>query len=238
MALAIIDRGHKTLAVFSGTSTTLSVSGISSGSLLVIAAVWFDDDADLITQVSDDVNGNWTSTTRSGLFSNQNNAQFWYKENSGSNPTTITVTFGNTGSGNDFNLEFNVSEVTGAVTASALDANVTNTGTGTDFSTTWGTLAQADEILFQIGHHDGGPSSLTQDTGDGYTLIWETEGAAAVPHLVQYKIVSTTAPPVANITYGGGPVGWGTRGLSFKAASGSSPFAQSKKRFFFHGVRR
>jgi hypothetical protein len=220
MALSYRFVAHKTRATFAGTSTTLALSGISPGSLLVCGLSWFDGNGDDISDVEDDVNNSWVSTTIHQLQSNQAGIQLWYKENSGNNPTLLTATFPNTGGANNMQLEFDVVEILGAMTANALDKNITNSDSSQNADIAWGTLAQQDEILFQIMHHDGSTRSLTEDSGDGYALIGESESDTnGNPYLFQYKIVNTTTPPDANVAIGTGNVVWGTRGLSFKAAA-------------------
>jgi hypothetical protein len=221
MALSYRFVAHKTRATFAGTSTTLALSGISPGSILLCGLSWFDDSQDDVTDIFDNVNsGSWDATTRHELQSGAGNIQMWYRENTGDNPTLLTVEFTNGGGADNFQGEFDVVEILGGMTANALDKNATNNGTSQDASIAWGTLAQQDEIIFQLMHHAGNTRSLTEDSADGYTLIGENESdTGGNPYLFQYKIVSTTTPPNANVAIGTGSVAWGTRGLSFKAAA-------------------
>jgi hypothetical protein len=239
MALGYRFVAHKTRATFAGTGTTLALSGISPGSILLCGLSWFDANGDDISDVSDDVNGSWPSTTIHQLQSDQAGIQMWYFENSGDDPTLLTVTFPNTGGSNNMGLEFDVVEILGGMTANALDKNITNSGNGQNASIAWGTLAQQDEILFQLMHHDGNTRTLDEDAADGYTLIGENHSdSGGNPYLFQYKIVSTTTPPDANVTIGTGAVNWGTRGLSFKAAAAGATPLPSADVLATHSRRR
>lgn len=218
---------HKArLNIAAGGSTTISVPSVAAGNLLVILMAWFDGDAGEAITVSDDKGNSWQTPTVAGTASgaaNQSHVGIRYAMNVAAGTTVLTITPSNTGSGATTDFEADVLEISGAPTSGALDKDLEATGTSASMAIDWGALAQATELLLMIGSHTGTDTALTEDSGDGYTLISENEdNDLGQAYLSQRDVVATDSPPIANIALGASR-DWFAVGISIKAAELPTP---------------
>ena len=225
----------------SATSLTRTFgSAVGAGSLLVAHGAVFNSGGSGEPTVSDTVNGTWTGYSTTGYFTSgdaDSEIYLWSFPNSAAGTPAVTMNPPGTSSDNDLTLF----EITGAATSSPRDVSVTNTGVFTTSATTsvvTGTLAQAAEIIISSFSHTGGDVTLTEDTGDSFTLADENQlNSTGQTFNVQYKIVAATTSLTVNGTIGsnaGENKTWFTGVASFKEAAGGKafpPFHRSQ-RFF------
>lgn len=224
MALAARQIKVSTRAGGANSATNAFASTILAGSLLVSGCAIFNASGVPEATISDNVNGTW-STNTGFLVTAESVAQVQVNAFPNSAAGTVTVTCNPTGSSADIDLM--LFEITGAVTSSPRDVNVTASGTtnsaGGNATVTTGTLAQADEILIAGMSHGDAGATLTQDTADGFTLANENENnSTGQTFLFQYKIVTVTTSLAVDTAYGSAVSGgspWFTGVTSYKAAT-------------------
>lgn len=201
----------------SGVSTTVVITPANTavaGTLVVVLAGVTN--STLINSISDTNGNTWTADTTVSV-NGQNYRLFYCIANANlDNTDTITVTYSAT-SGNKV---VGVSSVSGVNTSSPRDLGLVGSfGSGTAASTTTGTLAQADEIVFGYTWVNGGQ-------GDGFTKdpSFSTLGAyfadvgSSALH-IEYRIVNSTVP-VTNAATLGTSRNWISLAPTFKAAGG------------------
>jgi len=173
---------------------------VDAGDLVVVCvSTWFANGTPGTWVVTDDASQTYTEAIDTSNQAQQGQVAIFYKENHPGG--TIKVTVNPDGSSAD--IDFTVSEVSGAATSGALDKTAANSSAGTSVAT--GVLSQANEIIFGIYTHQGATSTLSPDTAGGYTEIGENENnAGGQCYNAQYKIVASTASDTADWT---GPSG-------------------------------
>jgi hypothetical protein len=118
---------------------------------------------------------------------------------------------------------FGITENSGSDTASPDDGVSTNTGTSTTPSTGNQTRSNAG-IDFGGVTHTGATTTITEDTGAGWTLVFEAENATNQPINVEYKIAASgTLNPDWTL---GASRDWIATGSGFKDSSGTAPVLQ------------
>ena len=155
-------------------------SSVVANSLLVLVVGSFEDKITGIT-----VDGAALTLAVKQIDSGFNSAEVWYRENVAAGPGAISISLAS----NDFITGW-ATEVTGAVTSSALD----RTGTAGSGSTVTASAAntQANEIVFVAQTTDSGANPIGWNTPSGYTLVGNENNS--VDHTGTqsvYKIVST-----------------------------------------------
>ena len=192
---------------------------VDAGDLVVICiATFFNSGTGGTWVVTDDAGQTYTEAVDSAGDASSQIAIF-YKENHPGG--SIKVTVNPDGASGD--IDFTITEVSGAATSSALDKTAEATGgTNNTATVSLATLSQAAEIKFAIFSHTGGDTSLT--AGSGFTQIGENESnSGGQTYHAEYEIVSATTDVVCNGTFGG-PRDWFICAASFiEAAAGGDP---------------
>jgi nitrogen fixation protein FixH len=197
---------------------------VDAGDLIVVTSAIFNASGAVVT-ITDDAGQTYTEGKHEqGDASSHVNIH--YKENHPGG--TIKVTVDPTGGSAD--IDFTVSEVSGASTSGALDVAVSATGAvgAGAFTATvaTGVLAQANEIIFAIASHTADDRTLTEDTADGFTLIGENQSnTAGQTYNSQYKIVASTSSVTVDMNAGANlNVGtWFICACSFKQGTATGP---------------
>ena len=179
----------------SGTSvTTTGVATQATGSVIVLCVV--SADATAITIPADSKSNSYTAIAgATGLFAGPNKKiWFFYKENAaGGASHTATA---NASPADAITLLFQ--EITGALTASALDTAVTNFANdiSSPFTVTGGTQGQAAELILSgFGGNDGTNTAST--VGGTFTKTAEEQNGgafydAAIAYLITAATTATT----------------------------------------------
>jgi hypothetical protein len=224
---------RQTLASVRSTATSITrtyASAVLSGSLLVACGAVFNGTSNGEPTISDSVNGTWGAAATTGYFaSGDTDSELWCWSFPNSAAGTPAVTMNPPGGTSDNDLT--IFEVTGAATSSPRDISVTNTGTSSvnpvTTSVVTGTLAQADEIIFSSSSHTHNDRTITEDTGDSFTLADENESnSSGQTFQVQYKIVAATTTLTVNSTLGNTgteSVSWFAGAMSFKESGAAPP---------------
>lgn len=199
----------------SGVNSLQQTTGqaVDAGDLIVVGVGIFNVTAGAPT-VTDDASQTYTEAIRNDPGGPEVGI-FYVANHPGG---TIKVTVNPAGASAD--IDFTVSEISGAATSGALDKTATNAGTGTTPNVSTGVLAQANEIIFAIMTHEGSSQALTPD--GTYTQVGENENnASGQCYNHQYKIVADTASDQADWTTAAS-VPWHTACATFKEAAGGA----------------
>jgi hypothetical protein len=185
-------------------------SSVTAGSLLICAVSAYVDTAGTRSAVISDDNGNsWTEIDDNNYYG-QDIGVLAYALNANSGSTTITVT----PTANSW-YSVVIIEVSGILTAAALDQSSINTATSASWDSGNITTTQADEYLIGVLAHDNGNRALTED--GAWTLIFEEEtGSTDMPISVGERIVSSTLTESYSGTIGASSPYWSAI-ASFKA---------------------
>jgi hypothetical protein len=209
----------------SASSTLAFGANVAAGNLLIVSvASWSATVSNLNTPTDTLTHTYAPVTAQQQSTGTQNKLRSWYIHNSSGGADTVTYGV----SAGTADLTCVISEWSGEDTSAApLDKTNVATGSSTTPSAgATGTLAQADELIYACGAHDGADTTWTEDTTDGFSLLQENEGGTSnMPIAVQYKIVSSSTTITPDWTLGASR-GWFGHVGTFKAASGgvTDPF--------------
>ena len=218
MALAYDQQTVQARASGVDSLTQTTGQAVDAGDLLVVCTSISNATGGAIT-VTDDATQTYTlAISSSATDAAGGRVRVHYFPNSVA--ATVKVTVNPPGASAD--IDFTLSEVSGAATASPLDAQVRSAGTSNAPNVVSGTLAQANEIIFAVMTHDGATAALTPDAT--YTQIGENENnSTGQCYNAQYKIVAATTSDTADWSKATS-VNWETVLASFKeAAAGETP---------------
>lgn len=131
-------------------------------------------------------------------------------------------------------------EVSGILTASALDTGVTATdgdadGTPAASITAAGALAQAGNFVLAVMGFSGGSATEGISTPSGYTNINSNDGSAHETGCVSYKISSGIETPSAAWTYST-TANWQSAIVAFKDTGGGGGGGSSPRNMLLLGV--
>lgn len=211
MALSV--RQHNTTAeTATGTQTCAFSSAVLAGSLLVVGFTAFPTSSTIV-QISDNVNGSWTSGITQNLNSTQCLGGIYYFPNSSSG--TITVTVHVTGSF----TSMCIAEITGAATTSPVDvtAGSTSVGAVTNPQTNAFSTLNANDILLAYAYQQD--ANATYAARGSYTLT-DSNAANGSGQGMEYLIVSSTQTSVTAGFTSSGSVDSGVVMVAFKAVGG------------------
>lgn len=198
---------------------------VDAGDLIVVcASTFFTNGTGGTWVVTDDAGQTYTEASDVGADA-QSYGGIFYKENHPGGTIKVTVN----PNGTTADIDFTVSEVSGAATSSSLDKTNNATGVLGTGSTTptvdLATLSQAAEIKFAVFTHTDSTRTLTSGTGGGFTQIGENESnTGGQCYNAEYEIVSSTADVTCNGTIAAGGTGgtWGICAASFKEAGAAA----------------
>lgn len=185
-------------------------SAVTAGNLLICGI----STAGNVTQVSDDVNGNWTKAIDED--DNGGNllfAEIWYFPNTAGGTPTVSFT-----GGFDNFEHMAIAEYSDMATSTPLDktASAIDTVDQTDYSSgTTATTAQADELLIGVCGND---STRTSVPDAGWTERYEGSANSRVLSFCD-RIVSATGAYEMSGDWSGG-CNWAICIATFKAAAG------------------
>ncbi len=134
-----------------GTTVSDLLPGLStSGDLIVVSAAWNQSSGGNYKSIADNM-GNSYNIALSQISSSGANAATWYASNIKANasPLNITVTLTGSEAGNPY-FEIFAAEYSGVQKIKPLDQTMTATGTGTTFSSGYGTTNQAVELIYGL----------------------------------------------------------------------------------------
>ena len=180
-----------------GIANIVFSTDVVAGDLLVFACGGFATGGDWgISQVSDDVNGNWTQAIERDSGSNSQ-VEIWYYQNAGAGTTTVSVTE----DGSGIYYAAGIMRVSGMATASALDTTGSaSAGSGAPTVTADATSSQADTLLVAMANVPASGTGAWTDPSDtdGYTLWFEdSDGSQFNLNNACYKVESAAAQETA-----------------------------------------
>lgn len=198
-------------------STTIALTGVAAGALLVSTNAVFSSSWDGTIAVSGGCASSWAQATSGGSTAN-GKGFIWYCANATGGSTTVTIN----PNGASADIIPTLSEY-GGNAASPLDvAPTATTGTlstgGATASIASGTLAQVNEVIVGLTINTvADDRTITQNAT--YTLIAEDETQFAQAYNASDKIVSSTSSDTADWVFGSGSVAgtWYAMVASFKA---------------------
>lgn len=223
MALAYVASSAD--ARVSGVNTsTGSRTYANAACLSVVTALIVNTGGSTVT--ISDASGTYSSSANTAPDAN---SQAWIKYFPNHNSGAHTITVDPAGSSAD--VEFWMTEVTGAATSSVLDADsgqatgaISSGVGGTMTFTTASALDQAANFVVAVGTHTASDKTLTTGTigGSAATFIAENESNSGgqCGHL-EYRIIASASALTSTVTYGS-EVGNGTWGIAvaiFKEAA-------------------
>jgi hypothetical protein len=210
------------LAIINGAaSTTLAFSSnLTASNFATTAQVGFaGGGASAAPTTPTDTLGHTYTGARAALAATTDNqGRMFYVKSTSAGADTVTMGQANSG---DFTIA--IAEWSGgdATDPRAAEAGTDGTGTGTAINVgTTGTRADADGLILSWFSHMGANTTLTSDTGDGFSLLQENEGGTSnMPLHVQYLITTNTTAITVNGTVGASRQWFGQQ-VTFKAATG------------------
>ena len=213
MPLSVVQAQNN--EVTTGAAVTVTIS-TTAGNLLVLLTSEGQNNSSTVT-ISDSAGQTWTQVNGYVSSNATNQAAMWYKENSAA-VTSVTATWSG---GISTRISGMVFEISGAALSGSLDANVTDTNTGSVTTETSGSLTttNANDILIYGVRLSSNQTSFT--AGSGYTI--PTNGSANRLGM-EYQIVSSVQSGVT------ASISWSTAGnvdgflAAFKAAASSQVF--------------
>ena len=220
MAIAIVQSTSKVVTGVNNT-TLAYTSNLAAGNLLVVSQGHFINAVNVISTPVDTLTHTFTGVTAEQSIGTNNKLRSFYAENSSAGADTVTFDIGTAAGNGDITCV--VSEWSGALTSGSLDKTNTGTNTGTAVSAgATGTLTQADEMIWAAVAHSGNNTTITEDTGDSFTMLQENEGGTSnFPIGTQYKIVSATTDTTPDFTLGASRT-WIAHVGTFKAAAAAA----------------
>ena len=229
MALAFVGTTPRT-RVTGQASTTLAITVANAGSLIVVNS--FISNGGGSTVSVSDADGSYTAVVANGTAPDASSqGHQHYRANHPAGAYTVTVD----PAGSSADIEFFVSEITGAATSTPLDSNSGQTtaamisGSGTWTITSGSPLAQAANIVFVLGTHTVDDRTLTSGNiqGSAATLVGENESNSGgqCGH-VEYRIINSTSAVTSTIGFGAG-ISAGTYGMlqGIYKEAGAAPLA-------------
>lgn len=218
MAIAPVQSTLK--IVTATTSTTLAFTGnVAAGNFITTAQAGFASPSVAPGTPTDTLGHTYTSARVAFGADGSDQGRIYYVKTI---PTggADTVTFSQTNSG-DFTMA--IAEWSGGDTTDprAAEAGTDGTGTGTTINVgSTGTRADAAGMILSWFSHTGANTTLTEDTGDGFSLLQENEGGTSnMPLHVQYLLTTNTTAITVNGTVGASRTWFGQQ-VTFKAATG------------------
>lgn len=222
MAIAHVQSVGK---ITTGATSTTQAMTFTSGNFVVTAQAGFaggglsaapTTPTDTLSQTYVGARAAWAPVNQS------NQMRFFYVKNlSSGGADTVTMGQANTG---DFTID--ITEWSGGDATDPLGAageqNESNATSSTPTAGTTGTRAQADEMIIAMVSHTGNNTTITEDSGDSFSLSYENEGGTSnMPLGVQYKIVSNTTAITPDWTLGASRA-WFAQEVTFNAAGAAA----------------
>lgn len=217
MAIAAVLIGARGTSATSSVSTTAGTSTGGSGNHGVLA-LSFDGTTTVSTPVTDSKGNTFTAIGTPQSDGNGGLSQFFVRYNwTGGATHSITVNFSATAF-----ATAHLIEVTGGSTSPQDIANQT-LDTGTPFTITTGTLAQAAECVLSLCACNATSSVGTYASSTDTILSQETNTASFWTSAVGYVITASTSAITPSWTYSTSTAGAGVLYLALKEAGASGP---------------
>jgi hypothetical protein len=168
--MAIAHVQSKAATNFSSTTVTATWNSNTTTGNAILAAIWWDDETNTLSSVSDSVAGALTlvdNPTNSSTGGSERMAMAYLENITGGTTPTVTATF----SGSPGTLCLAVMEISGAATSGMLDQHVINSGaadTNPNAVTSGNVTTTANnEFIFGCGHCE---FNTSLSAGTNYTL--------------------------------------------------------------------
>lgn len=202
-------------------SLGVAVTGFGATDVCVVSTVLFNNVSTAIGTPTDDVGNTYTPRT----------AVVWdatFRQIAGA-ATTVTATgpatvTGRTSAGSA-DMRIAVSRITGANTTTPYDTGNTNKQTTTTPVSGAITTGQANTLVIAAGSHDGADTTLSEDSGGGWSLAIEVESNAIACINVPYKVFSSIQTGLTHTWTLGASRDWSSTIISLNAAGGGSTVA-------------
>ena len=206
----------QTTAKFRVTNSTASPEtfnfpgAVTAGNTCIVSLSYFQSSSAFVTAIT--VGGTAASLITRHTDAAGTSIEFWRAQNVAGGTTACTIT----SSASAHYYAGSAEEWSGVQTAAADIVANTGTGTSTAPSATYGTLAQADELIY-VGYTDTtGTAETTVNPPAGYTTAYtELDGVNQIGGSSAYRVVSsaTGASPTFSIN---ASTGWNSALATFK----------------------
>lgn len=197
----------------SASSHALAFSGaVGAGSLLLVG-MRIGSASDLVTGVSDSVNGAWTRQTIRLQSTDAHTGYIYSRANSAAGTPTVTITLSSAAG-----CRFGIQEASG-FTAAVIDQIASAMGTSTNPSSgNTPTTTDPDELLFAVLTNSGGAETAV--AGTGFTIRQSIGTGSDLKYVQESRVVASTGTYPGDWSNLSGTTNWTASIATFKGTAG------------------
>ena len=230
MAIALVQSQVTSPSAQTGSITVAFPSNVTAGNLLTVSiAYWKPGAAPTISTPTDTLTHTYTAMGAQ-LTSVENGLRSYYVANCSGGANTVTIGLSAYGAGSDITVV--IAEWSGAATSSVLGNHTGSTGTapsGNTFTAGAVTTTAADEMVYSAMAHAGVNGTISEDGGNGWSLVQKNEGGTSdMPIGVAYQVFASAGSYDHAWWINGQNVRYMAHNTAFKAAGavgGSATYA-------------